>query len=58
MSKDIWQGRKKREEGKVNTGTRATTSLHMEMGFQEKTALAEIVFGNLLPVVSLQNLEL
>lgn len=58
MSKDIWQGGQKREEGKVNTGTRATISLHMEMGFHEKAALAEITFGNSLPVVSLQNLEL
>lgn len=58
MGKDIRQGGKKREEGKVNTGTRATTSPHMEMGFQEKPGLGELVFGNSLPVASLQNLEL
>lgn len=55
--KNMWEEERRERRGK-RTGTRANTSLRMEMGFQRKPGLAELGLESSLSVTSMQNLVL
>lgn len=53
----MWEEERRERQGR-RTGTRANTSLRMEMGFQRKPGLAELGLESSLSVTSMQNLVL